>query len=383
MVKKRIALLGATGSIGLSTLKVIREQSDKFELVLATAHNKSRELINIANEFKIPQLVLTDKQLHTTQPELPQDTKIYYGEEELVRILNDADYDIALNAISGSAGLKSTMAILKTGKNLALANKESLVMAGHLVKELQAKYGSKILPVDSEHSAIFQAIGKHPQDEIAKVHLTASGGAFRTLPLEDFTKITVEQALKHPNWDMGAKVTLDSATMFNKALEVMEAHWLFRLHWSQIKAVIHPQSVIHSMVEFVDGSILAQMSTPDMMLPILYALSYPQRYESKLVQTNVLDLPALTFEDIDKKRYPLFYLGVDAGKLGGLMPTVVNAANEAALRLFLEKKIKFTEIVEVVDKTVQTITNIDYPDLDAIIEVNKRSYNEALTYGEH
>jgi len=382
MVKKRLALLGATGSIGLSTLQVIREQSDKFEIVLATAHHKSRELFQIAKEFQIPRLVLTDKQIQAANPELPTGTKVYYGEEELVRLLQGAEYDIALNAISGSAGLRSTMAILETGRDLALANKESLVMAGHLVKDLQAKHGSQILPVDSEHSAIFQAIGGLPVSEIATVHLTASGGAFRTLPLLDFDKITVEQALRHPNWDMGAKVTLDSATMFNKALEVMEAHWLFNLDWAQIKAVIHPQSVIHSMVEFVDGSFLAQMSLPDMMLPILYALSYPKRFVSKLVQTNPLELPALTFEDIDPKRYPLFFLGVEAGKKGGIMPTVVNAANEAALKLFIEKKIGFNQIVNVVDAAVQKAINIDRPDLETILAYNKQSYNAALTFSK-
>jgi 1-deoxy-D-xylulose-5-phosphate reductoisomerase len=382
MVKKRIALLGATGSIGLSTLQVIREQSDKFEIVLATAHHKSEELCQIAQEFRIPQLVLTDKLLQTSHPELPRGTKVYHGEEELVRLLSDAGYDIALNAISGSAGLRSTMAILQTGRDLALANKESLVMAGHLVKELQAKHGSKLIPVDSEHSAVFQAIGRHPAAEIARVHLTASGGAFRTLPLSDFALITVEQALKHPNWEMGAKVTLDSATMFNKALEVMEAHWLFKLDWSQIKAVIHPQSVIHSMVEFVDGSFLAQMSIPDMKLPILYALSYPDRYLSGLVQTNPLELQALTFEAIDPKRYPLFYLGVEAGKLGGIMPTVVNAANEAALKLFVEKKIRFNQIVNVVDAAVQKAVNMDRPDLETIIAYNRQSYYTALAFGK-
>lgn len=381
MVKKRIALLGATGSIGLSTLKVISEQTDKFELVLAVAHNKADELISIARKFKIPSIVLTDKHLQTSITDLPPGTKVYYGEDELLRLLNDVEYDIALNAISGSAGLKSTISILTRGKPLALANKESLVMAGHLVKDLQAKYGSIILPVDSEHSAIYQAIGKHSHSEIAKVHITASGGAFRTLPVEDFGKISIEQALKHPNWDMGAKVTLDSATMFNKALEVIEAHWLFDLDWEQIKAVIHPQSVIHSMVEFIDGSFLAQMSTPDMMLPILYALSYPERYPSVLVKTSPLDLPALTFEKIEFQRYPLYFIGVEAGIEGGIMPTVANAANEAALKLFLEKKIAFMQIIDVVNEVLTRTKNIQKPDLETILAGNSIAYAAALKYG--
>jgi len=380
MVKKRIALLGATGSIGKSTLQVVREQADRFEIVLATAHCQTEELVRTAEHFSIPTLVFTNEQVKTCHQESPSTSAIYYGEDELIRILKDADYDIVLNAISGSAGLRSTMAILETGKTLALANKESLVMAGHLVKQLQARHGSQIIPVDSEHSALFQAIGQHPFKEIANVHLTASGGAFRTLPLDKFNQITVDQALKHPNWDMGAKVTLDSATMFNKALEVMEAHWLFNLDWSQIKAVIHPQSVIHSMVEFIDGSILAQMSLPDMKLPILYALSYPERYESRLVQTNITDLPALTFEVIEPQRYPLFYLGLEAAKMGGIFPTVINAANEAALQLFLQKKIGFTDISDVVKIATEKAEKIDSPDLDTILTVNELVYQKTLNY---
>jgi len=379
MVKKRIALLGATGSIGKSTLKVIKEQSDKFELVLATAHSNSDQLFEAVKLFNIPTLVLTNEQLKSSVNDSPAGSKVLYGEAELIKVLKDADYDIALNAISGSAGLASTMAVLQTGKILALANKESLVMAGHLVKELQEKYGSLLIPVDSEHSAVFQAIGNHPGEEIAKVHLTASGGAFRSLPLEDFDKITVEQALRHPNWDMGAKVTLDSATMFNKALEVIEAHWLFNLDWSQIKAVLHPQSIIHSMVEFVDGSLLAQMSTPDMKLPILYALSYPNRFKSALVKTDVPGLPALSFGEIERERYPLFYLGCEAGKKGGIMPTVMNAANEAALQLFLEHKISFKQITQVVSDAVSKAEFIENPDLETIIETNLLTYRKTLS----
>jgi 1-deoxy-D-xylulose-5-phosphate reductoisomerase len=379
MVNKRLALLGATGSIGQSTLQVVREQSANLEIVLASAHSKAEELFQIASEFKIPTLVITDEKLKTSHISAPPGCKVYWGETELIRLLHDADYDIALNAISGSAGLTATLAVLETGRTLALANKESLVMAGHLVKELQTRHGSKILPVDSEHSALFQAIGQHSAAEIARVHITASGGAFRNLPLDDFPKITIVQALKHPNWDMGAKVTLDSATLFNKALEVMEAHWLFDLDWPQIKAVIHPQSVIHSLVEFVDGSLLAQMSIPDMKLPILYALAWPDRYSSQLVKTNLTQLPALTFEEIDRKRYPLFYYGLEAGRQGGIMPTVANAANEAALKLFLAGKIRFTEIAEKVRAALEKAENYLMPDLDMIIRINAQVYQQTLT----
>lgn len=378
MVKKKIVLLGATGSIGKSALEVVNEQSDKLEIVLASAHSNSAELFQIADNFKIPNLVITDEQAIRSIPPIISNRRIYKGESELIKILADLDYDIAVNAISGSAGLRSTMAILQRGKTLALANKESLVMAGHLVRQLQQQYGSAIIPVDSEHSAIFQAIGKHPKEEITQVHITASGGAFRTLPLNDFDKITVERALKHPNWNMGAKVTLDSATMFNKALEVMEAHWLFDLDWEQIKAVIHPQSVIHSLVEFIDGSLLAQMSVPDMKLPILYALSYPERYASQLVKTDLLNLPELTFEAIDPQRYPLYYLGIKAGREGGILPTVANAANEAALQLFTHGKIGFKEISQVVEKALATAEQSAQPELEEIIRVNSEIYDNVL-----
>ncbi len=227
-----------------------------------------------------------------------------------------------------------------------------------------------MIPVDSEHSAIFQAISSHPASEIRKLHITASGGAFRTLALEDFASITTAQALKHPNWDMGAKVTLDSATMVNKALEIMEAHWLFGLPYEAIEAIIHPPSVIHSMVQFIDGSILAQLSTPDMKLPILYALSWPQRWASGLVQTDLLTLPPLEFYPIEEARYPLFYLGVEAAREGGLMPTAFNAANEVALKQFLDEKIRFDQIYDMVKRILDGVENIQNPSLEEVIAIN-------------
>jgi 1-deoxy-D-xylulose-5-phosphate reductoisomerase len=369
----KLALLGATGSIGRSTLEVVREQSEHFSVVLAAAQSDHRTLCPLAREFHIPLIVFTgieeSSQQSTIRAQYP-DLKILFGEEELLSALASEDYDIALNAISGSAGLRASFAIAQGGKNLALANKESLVMAGHLLMPLIWEKGSSLLPVDSEHSALFQAIGNHPAEEIRKVHITASGGAFRDLPLNGFDNITPEQALKHPNWSMGAKVTLDSATMFNKALEVMEAHWLFGLPYSKIEAVLHTQSVIHSLVEFVDGSFLAQMSVPDMKLPILYALSYPHRLPSQLVQTDLISLPSLDFRPIDKERYPLYYLGLQVAKEGGLLPTVLNAANEAALQLFLSGKISFSDIYRVCASAVSDFTNMQHPDLETIIAVN-------------
>ncbi|MCK9557613.1 MAG: 1-deoxy-D-xylulose-5-phosphate reductoisomerase, partial [Candidatus Cloacimonetes bacterium] len=316
------------------------------------------------------------KMQQSIRDECPEQ-KVYFGRQALLALLDDADYDIGLNAIGGSAGIEATFAILQRGKQLALANKESLVMGGHLVQKL--KKPGQILPVDSEHSAIFQALGKHPHHEVQKLIITASGGAFRTLPLQDFSRITPQMALKHPNWDMGAKVTLDSATMFNKALEVMEAHWLFDMPYERIEAVIHPQSIIHSLVQFRDGSMLAQISSPDMSLPILYALSYPERWQSELVQTNLLELPQLSFEDISAERYPLYYLGLEVAKQGGILPTVMNAAVEAAMKLFLEGKIPFTGIFPLVERTIAEAQQIPDPDLSSIVAANRNYYNRCLS----
>ncbi len=382
MVRKVLALLGATGSIGTSTLRVLKEQSQYYSLALMTAHQDWQKLLGLASEFGCSMLCLTgieDKALQARIRQEAGEIKLYFGEQELLHLLQDLPYDIALNAITGSAGLKSSFSIISSGRPLALANKESLVMAGHLLAPLAKSKSLPILPVDSEHSAIFQAIGTHPSSEIRKLHITASGGSFRDLPLENFTGIKVEQALKHPNWDMGAKVTLDSATMFNKALEVMEAHWLFDLPYSQIAAVIHPQSIIHSLVEFIDGSLLAQMSSPDMSLPILYALSYPQRLPSTLVTTDLLKLGSLSFREIEEERYPLYYLGREVALEGGILPTVLNAANEAALRLFLERKISFPQIHELVRRTVEAYPNTPCPDLEEIVNCNTRVYREVLS----
>lgn len=378
---RKLALLGATGSIGTSALAVLDEQAGHFDLAFISAHSDHARLCSIAYRYKVFTLVLTgiadraqQVSISTEHPAL----HIFFGEEELLRLLENEDYDIAMNAISGSAGLRSTFAILGRGKTLALANKESLVMAGHLVQRLKTDRQASILPVDSEHSAIFQAIGAHPGTEIRKLHITASGGAFRELPLKDFDRITVAQALKHPNWDMGAKVTLDSATMFNKALEVMEARWLFGLDYDRVTALIHPQSVIHSMVEFIDGSILAQLSNPDMRLPILYALSHPERYPSKLVETDFFQLAALTFSPIEPERYPLFYLGLEVARAGGILPTVINSANEAALKLFIQEKISFKDIHRVVETAVSAYPNLPDPDLETIIHANHEVYQSVL-----
>lgn len=375
---KKIALLGATGSIGCSTLEVIRAHPDKFQLVLLVAQNSFDQLIDIAREFNVPAVVVTNNELKKQNKEIPSGVKFYFGNDELYQILNEIEIDIVVNAISGSAGLRSTMATISRGIDLALANKESLVMAGHLVKKELLKSNSRMIPVDSEHSAVFQCIGQSSHKEIERIILTASGGPFRNKSLSDFADITLADTLKHPTWEMGTKITVDSATMMNKGLEVIEAHWLFDMPYNKIDAVIHPQSIIHSMVEFLDGSTLAQMGFPTMQLPILYALTYPERIKSEIARTDILKLGSLNFDDIDKERYPLFYLGLEVGKQGGLLPTIMNSVNEAAIRLFVEGKIKFVDIFSIIEKSVAKAHNIDHPDLETIIANNELHYKQIL-----
>jgi 1-deoxy-D-xylulose-5-phosphate reductoisomerase len=377
----KLALLGATGSVGSSTIEVVKEQAEHFAISLSSAHLNWHKLCEIACELSIPQLVFTgieDTSQQTFIRNQYPSLKIYFGISELLNLLKNEDYDLALNAISGSAGLKSSFAIAQRGKNLALANKESLAMAGHLLMPLIKSQGSKILPVDSEHSAVFQLLEGHPHNEIRKIYITASGGALRDIPLNELENITLERALQHPNWSMGTKVTLDSATMFNKALEVMEAHWLFNLDFEQIDCVLHPQSVVHSLVEFIDGAIFAQMSQPDMKLPILYALSYPERLPSKLVQTDLKHLGNLEFSPIPTERYPLFILGLQVAYAGGILPTVLNSANEAALRLFQAGIIRYADIYLICQEAVNNCINEPEPSLEQILMVNEQVFQRIL-----
>lgn len=373
---KKIAILGITGSIGLSAIEVIREHTNDFKIVLASANNGYQKLFSLAKEFNIPNLNITNTSLKNKITDFPKNRNITFGDDKLQELLSTIGCDIVLNAISGSAGLLSSMTTISCGIDLALANKESLVMAGHLIME--KINNSKLIPVDSEHSAILQAIGKSNQNEVRKIILTASGGPFRTLPVSEFKKITVEQSLNHPTWKMGPKITIDSATMMNKGLEVIEAQWLFKKDISDIETVIHPQSIVHSFVEFVDGSIVAQMSFPTMKIPILYALSYPVHINSNIFKTKITDLPSLTFSEVNQERYPLFFLAKEVGKTGGLMPTVMNAANEAAIDLFLEKKIKFGQIYKIVQYIIQKEKNIQNPEIEDIISANREIYKRTL-----
>lgn len=372
---KKIAILGITGSVGQSACAVIREHKNDFQIVLASANNNLASALKAAKEFSIPKLVIINDQPTTDKH---SKTELLFGAENLTSLLRDIDCDIVLNAVAGSAGLPYSMITLERGLVLALANKESLVMAGKLMTEKANQMQASILPVDSEHSAILQLIGKTPKEEIKKIILTASGGPFRTLPTSKFNSITLEESLQHPTWNMGAKITVDSATMMNKGLEVIEAHWLFGLEYEKIEAIIHPQSIIHSLVEFYDGSILAQLSEPTMKLPILHAFTYPYHHKSQLCNTNLLSIPPLTFESIPPKKYPLFFLAVEAGKEGGLAPTILNAANEAAVSLFLHKKISYQEIHGIVAMALNKYQNEINPDLETILDTNNQIYQEII-----
>ncbi|MBC8313346.1 MAG: 1-deoxy-D-xylulose-5-phosphate reductoisomerase [Candidatus Cloacimonetes bacterium] len=376
MQKKRIVLLGATGSIGKSTIEVVKKHSDKFQIVLASAHNNYKNLLKLADELKISKLAITNKKL---AQKISSDRKIFYGEKNLLKALKNLDYDILLNAVSGSAGLKYTVAGLQSKHDIALANKESLVMAGKIIMKLASKNSCKLIPVDSEHSAIMQClIGNSISSQVRKIVLTASGGPFQNWDLANFDKITLADTLKHPTWKMGSKITIDSATMANKGLEVIEAHHLFDLKFEQIEVVIHQQSIIHSMVEFIDGSILSQMSYPDMKIPIQFALSYPDRIATTGKFTDISKLPNLTFRKVNYKKFPLLKLAYQVGKTGGIMPTIFNSANEAAVSLFMKKRIKFTDIGKIVEKSLAR-ENVTNPDLETIFAVDQKVKKEILS----
>ena len=342
---KNVAILGSTGSIGQSALEVVRAVPGLNVVAISGCQNLDL-LVRQAQEFQPQYLVAADADLgrEFAFPELPA-TEVLYGAESLEKIAQLPAVDIVLAAIVGVAGLPSTYAAVEAGKTVALANKETLVVAGHLITKLAEQSGATILPVDSEHGAVFQALKSGKQSEVSRIVLTASGGPFRDFTAVEMESVTVEQALAHPTWDMGQKITIDSATMMNKALEVIEAKWLFGASPTQIEVVIHPQSIVHSLVEFVDGSTLAQMSPPDMMLPIQYALTYPDRVVGPSPKLDLTQAMNLEFFPPDIERFPALGLGFDVAKFGGSTGAVLNAANEAAVQAFLNKEISFTDIV--------------------------------------
>jgi 1-deoxy-D-xylulose-5-phosphate reductoisomerase len=392
---KRIAILGSTGSIGTQTLEVVKNHPDEFQVEVLTTGNNAELLIKQAIEFNPNSVVICNKEYYTRVKEalLPYDIKVFAGEESLTDITELESIDIVLVALVGFSGLKPTIRAIEYGKQIALATKEVLVVAGDIVTNLAKEKGVNIYPVDSEHSAIFQCIvGEEYIDInssnqinksanlIEKIYLTASGGPFRGKRKEDLLKVTNAEALNHPNWNMGAKVTIDSATLMNKGLEVIEAKWLFNLNSSQIEVIVHPQSIIHSIVQFKDGSMKAQMGLPNMKLPILYALSYPKRLRTDFKRFNFINYPQLTFEQPDTKNFRNLALAYDALYKGGNMPCVMNAANEVAVNEFIKGRISFLKMSDIVEKCMKTTKIIEKPTLEDYILTDKMTREKALSF---
>ncbi len=365
-MKKQIAILGSTGSIGTQALQVIEEHPDLYEAYALTANNKVDLLIQQARKFMPEAVVIVNEakypQLKEALSDLP--IKVYAGEEALCQIVESAPIQMVLTAMVGYAGLRPTINAIRAGKAIALANKETLVVAGELINSLANQYHTPILPVDSEHSAVFQCLAGEIGNPIEKVILTASGGPFRTYTVEQLQTVTKEQALHHPNWSMGAKITIDSASMMNKGFEVMEAKWLFGVRPDQIEVVVHPQSVIHSMVQFQDSAVKAQLGMPDMRLPIQYAFSYPDRVKSSFERLDFAKCTNLTFEQPDTKLFRNLALAYEALRQAGNMPCIVNAANEVVVDAFLNDKISFLGMSDVIEQTMQKVSYIHVPTYD-------------------
>ncbi len=375
MEKKKIAILGSSGSIGTQALEVIQEHPAQFEVEVLTVNSNADLLIEQTKKFKPNTVVIADESKYTYLKEAlaNEDVHVYAGEAALSQAMEMESIDVVLTAVVGFAGLKPTLAAINAGKHIALANKETLVVAGEMVTKLAKEKGVNIYPVDSEHSAIFQCLAGEFLNKIEKIYLTASGGPFRGWSAEQLANVTKEQALKHPNWQMGAKITIDSASMMNKGLEVIEAKWLFGLNAEQIDVIVHPQSIVHSIVQFEDGSMKAQMGLPDMKLPIQYALAYPQRIKSDFKRFNFLNYPSLTFEAPDPKTFRNLYLAYDAMKRGGNSPGILNAANEIVVDAFLKNKLRFTEMPDVIEQCMNDSKWVSNPTLDDYLETDKNA----------
>ena len=373
--KKSIAILGSTGSIGTQALEVIAAHPDQFEVEVLTAQSNAELLIEQAKAFQPNAVVIGNEDLYPVIKEalLPLNIKVFAGEKALSSIVQMDSIDLVLTALVGYAGLNPTLKAIEAGKNIALANKETLVVAGELVTQLARSKGVNIYPVDSEHSAIFQCLVGEFDNPIEKIILTASGGPFRGKKREELMQVTKAQALKHPNWTMGAKVTIDSASLMNKGLEVIEAKWLFALKPSQIEVIVHPQSIVHSLVQFQDSSIKAQLGLPDMRLPIQFALSYPQRLSASFPRFNFAAYPSLTFEPPDTETFRNLALAFSAMERGGNMPCVLNAANEIAVAEFLKDKVGFLQMSDVVEHCLNTIPFIAKPTLEDYIATDKET----------
>jgi len=372
---KKISILGSTGSIGTQTLDIVREQKDIKVTALAAGSN-IKLLEKQIREFcpKIAALWSEEKAKELRENVRDMNVKIVSGMEGLIEAATEESAELVVTAIVGMLGLRPTVAAIKSKKTIALANKETLVTAGHIIMPMAKEYGISILPVDSEHSAIFQSLNGEKDNKIEKILLTASGGPFRGKTKEELKNMQVEDALKHPNWSMGRKITIDSATLVNKGLEVMEAKWLFNVELEQIQVVVHPQSVIHSMVEYEDGAVIAQLGTPDMHLPIQYALYYPKRRPMSGKRLDFYELSDLTFEKLDMNTFEGLFLAMKAMKQGGNMPTVFNAANEKAVALFLDKKISFLEITKIIAESMKEIKYTANPNIGEILETERAAY---------
>ncbi|MFY9151291.1 MAG: 1-deoxy-D-xylulose-5-phosphate reductoisomerase [Prolixibacteraceae bacterium] len=372
-MKKRIAILGSTGSIGTQALEVISQNPDHFEVEVLTANNNLELLISQAKKFQPNVVVITNSCHYDDVKEALKEEpiKVYAGREAIQQVVEMDTIDVVLTAMVGYSGLIPTINAIKAGKHIALANKETMVVAGEIINRLAIENKVNIYPVDSEHSAIFQCLVGEFNNEIEKIYLTASGGPFRGFTMEQLARVTKADALKHPNWDMGAKITIDSASMMNKGFEVIEAKWLFGLNPEQIDVIVHPQSIIHSIVQFRDGSMKAQMGMPDMKLPIQYALNFPERLPSNFKRFNFLDYPNLSFEQPNTKNFRNLALAFEALDRGGNMPCILNAANEVVVQAFLTDKISFLQMPEIIEQTMAKASYIQSPVLDDYIQSDK------------
>jgi 1-deoxy-D-xylulose-5-phosphate reductoisomerase len=372
-MRKRIAILGSTGSIGTQTLEVIAQNPEHFEVEVLTANNNIGLLIDQAKKYQ-PNVVVISNSCHYDQLKdalKDESIKVYAGREALQQVVQMDTIDVVVTAMVGYSGLIPTCNAIKAGKHIALANKETMVVAGEIINQLAIENKVNIYPVDSEHSAIFQCLVGEFNNEIEKIYLTASGGPFRGFTMEQLANVTKADALKHPNWDMGAKITIDSASMMNKGFEVIEAKWLFGLNPEQIDVVVHPQSIVHSIVQFGDGSMKAQMGLPDMKLPIQYALSFPERLPSTFKRFSFLDYPNLTFEQPNTKNFRNLALAFEALNLGGNMPCILNAANEVVVQAFLNDKISFLQMPEIIEQAMEKATHLKKPNLEDYIQTDK------------
>ena len=375
---KNVAILGSTGSIGKNALEVIRKLPDKFRAVGLSTNSRWELLAEQIEEFKPKSASLVDERwVNNLKNRLTGNSvQILTGKDSVKEIVSIEEVDIVISAIVGAAGLPAAIEVIKNGKDLALANKEALVMAGALIMPMAEEMGVKILPVDSEHSAIFQAMCAGRRSEVKKIIITASGGPFNNHPKEKLSDVTVEEALNHPTWRMGQKITIDSATLMNKALEIIEAKWLFNLDTSQIEVIIHPGSIVHSLVEFCDGSVIAQMGIPDMKVPIQYALTYPERENCQTEPLNLSRIGKLVFKEPDMDKFPALRLGFEAVEKGGTMGATLNASNEVAVQEFLEGKIKFTDITKTVEYVMNKHNFIENPDLQEILNADNYAREE-------